>query len=176
MSRRHWIGAVVVTTAAVIGAPRLLSGAPRRASSLTVYKDADCSCCEPWVEHVRGAGQEVKVVEEPSYAALQKRKDELQVPSKLRSCHTGVLTVSGSGRARSYLIEGHVPADAIARLVAEQPDVLGLAVPGMPSGTPGMEWPSSKTEVGEYDVLAFSHGDVTHTFGRYPGRRRSAKS
>jgi hypothetical protein len=175
LSRRDWLATASASLLMVVAAPRLLRAARASVHSLTVYKDADCSCCDPWVEHLRSSGYRVDVIQEPSYEALQKRKDELRVPLAMRSCHTGVLTLGDPQGSGSYLIEGHVPADAVARLAAERPDVLGLSVPGMPSGTPGMEWSPSAKAAGEYDVLAFGPGDMTRVFGRFPGRRRAPK-
>lgn len=175
LSRRDWLAAATASLLMLVAAPRLVRAARASAHALTVYKDADCSCCEPWVEHLRTSGYRVDVIQEPSYEALQKRKDELRVPLAMRSCHTGVLALADPHGSRSYLIEGHVPAEAVARIAAEQPEILGLSVPGMPSGTPGMEWSPSTKAVGEYDVLAFGPGAVTRVFGRYPGRRRAPK-
>ncbi|MFC7518833.1 DUF411 domain-containing protein [Herbaspirillum sp. GCM10030257] len=96
--------------------------------SITVYKDANCGCCEGWVEHLRESGYRVKAVNSDDMQAVKKR---LGVPEKLASCHTGV--VDGSGQ----VIEGHVPANAVKKLIA-QPKVKGVSAPGMPLNAPGM--------------------------------------
>lgn len=96
--------------------------------AITVYKDANCGCCEGWVAHLREAGYQVRAIDSPDMAAIKKR---LGVPETLGSCHTGVVDKSGQ------VIEGHVPAAAVAKLIA-QPAVKGLAVPGMPMNSPGM--------------------------------------
>lgn len=109
-----------------------------------VWKDPSCGCCAGWVEHMRASGYTVEV-EEVSASDLQRMKDEMGVPRALTSCHTA--------RVGDYVVEGHVPAEAIDRLLAEHPAVEGLAVPGMPVGSPGMEVPGQPAE--HYDVVAF---------------------
>lgn len=96
--------------------------------SITVYKDANCGCCEGWVEHLRESGYKVKAINSADMSAVKKR---LGVPEKLASCHTGVVDASGQ------VIEGHVPAAAIQKLIA-QPKVKGVSAPGMPLNAPGM--------------------------------------
>jgi hypothetical protein len=96
--------------------------------AITVYKDPNCGCCGAWVEHLREAGYKVKAVDSDDMAAVKKR---LGVPENLESCHTGVVDASGQ------IVEGHVPATALAKLIAA-PAVKGVAVPGMPANAPGM--------------------------------------
>lgn len=96
--------------------------------SLTVYKDANCGCCAAWIEHLREAGYKVTAVNSTDMAGVKKR---LGVPEAQQSCHTGVVEASGQ------VIEGHVPAAAVAKLIAA-PSVKGVAVPGMPMNSPGM--------------------------------------
>lgn len=94
---------------------------------MTVHKDPDCGCCTAWADLAEEAGYEVTIVEDGDlYAA----KDRLGVPAALQSCHT--VEVDG------YVVEGHVPLEALARLLEERPDATGIAVPGMPAGSPGM--------------------------------------
>lgn len=114
-----------------------------QAASYTMYRDPQCGCCEAWADHVEhGMSAEISTVDRPDMAQL---KDELGVPAELRSCHT--MVVDG------YVIEGHVPGEAVARLLAERPEgVAGLAVPGMPIGSPGMEMGNRKQS---YQVIAF---------------------
>lgn len=107
---------------------------------ITVYKTAGCACCMKWVEHLRAAGFEVEAFNAKSLVAERKR---LGVPKELAGCHTA--TVAG------YVVEGHVPADQIRRLLSERPDAVGLSVPGMPVGSPGMEGPGGK----DFDVVLF---------------------
>lgn len=96
--------------------------------AITVYKDPSCGCCSAWIEHLREGGYKVKAVDSDDMAAVKKR---LGVPENLESCHTGVVDASGQ------IVEGHVPATALAKLIAA-PAVKGVAVPGMPANSPGM--------------------------------------
>ena len=96
--------------------------------AITVYKDPNCGCCSAWIEHLREGGYKVKAVDSDDMAAVKKR---LGVPENLESCHTGVVDASGQ------IVEGHVPATALAKLIAA-PAVKGVAVPGMPANSPGM--------------------------------------
>ncbi|MFC4174423.1 DUF411 domain-containing protein [Microvirga sp. GCM10011540] len=125
---------------------------------LVVTKDPNCGCCGAWVDHVRAAGFPVEVVESPEVNRLKVR---LGVPQSLASCHTA--EVGG------YVIEGHVPADAIKRLLAEKPHAKGLAVPGMPVGSPGMEVDGVENDT--YDVVLFG-AEGQRTFARYRGTRQ----
>ncbi len=126
---------------------------------MVVTKDPNCGCCTGWVEHVRAAGFNVEIVESPEVNRLKTR---LGVPEALASCHTA--EVGG------YVIEGHVPPDAIKRLLAEKPDGKGLAVPGMPVGSPGME--VEGTEPDTYEVILFGPSGQ-RTYARYTGNREA---
>lgn len=108
--------------------------------SITVHKDPNCGCCSGWVGHLRKAGFSVTAVDT---ARLDAIKTRLGVPSELAACHTAEMA--------GYVIEGHVPAAAIERLLVERPRATGLAVPGMPVGSPGMEGGTPET----YDVVLF---------------------
>ena len=109
---------------------------------ITVTKDPNCGCCNAWVDHLRSAGFAAETVDS---STLNRVKAKLGVPRDLASCHTA--EVDG------YVVEGHVPASAIRRLLAERPKAKGLAVPDMPIGSPGMELPGSLPE--EYTVFLF---------------------
>ena len=112
--------------------------------SVAVFKSATCGCCAKWNEHMSTAGYTVTSRDMTDMNAV---KDEHRVPSSLRSCHTAL--VGG------YVIEGHVPADVVAKLLAERPaGVVGIAVPGMPAGSPGME--SADGFKTPYQVMAFT--------------------
>ena len=111
--------------------------------TVTVYKSPTCGCCSRWVEHMREAGFEVVTHDVSDLSSV---KAEHGVPAEHESCHTAI--------AGDYVVEGHVPADLVRRLVEESPDVAGLAVPGMPRGSPGMEVPDGTKDT--YDVIAFS--------------------
>lgn len=106
----------------------LALGSAAHAANMTVYKSASCGCCAKWVEHVQNHGFTVKVVNVDDIMAV---KAKAGIPSKLASCHT---TMVGG-----YVVEGHVPAADIKKLLAEKPKAKGIAVPGMPMGAPGME-------------------------------------
>jgi hypothetical protein len=127
------------------------TGLPR----LTVTKDPTCGCCAGWTEHVRAAGFPVEIIETTE---LNRIKVRLGVPNNLAACHTA--EVDG------YVIEGHVPAAAIKRLLAERPQVKGLAVPGMPAGSPGMEVEGSEPEI--FEVIAFGPNGQS-VLGRFKG-------
>lgn len=116
--------------------------------AMTVYKDAYCGCCTLWVDHMRAAGYNVQTVDVANLGAV---KDQLGVARELGSCHTAVIG--------DYVIEGHVPATAVNRLLDERPQVRGLAVPAMPIGSPGMEVEGREPE--RYSVLAFGNGSNT---------------
>jgi hypothetical protein len=127
---------------------------PARAEALPtmrVSKDPSCGCCAGWVEHIRAAGFQVEVAET---ANLNRVKARLGVPQALASCHTGEIG--------GYVVEGHVPAGAVRRLLRERPGAKGLAVPGMPAGSPGMEG----GEPEEYEVILFGPAGQ-RVFGRY---------
>jgi len=135
----------------------LLRGAGAPAPAVTVYKTASCGCCGAWVAHLQAAGF---VTEVHDVADLQAVKTRLGVPQSLGSCHTA--TVGG------YVIEGHVPATDIARLLAQRPAAKGLAVPGMPLGSPGMEHGDRQEP---YRVLLWGAG-AARTFAEYPSAGR----
>ena len=121
----------------------LAAGLPADAPTLTVYKSPTCGCCTAWAEYMVREGFRVETEDVTDLAAV---KDSLGVPADLGSCHTGVVS---DGEAR-YVVEGHVPAEPVRRLLAERPAARGLAVPGMPIGSPGMEQGSLRQP---YDVL-----------------------
>jgi hypothetical protein len=110
---------------------------------MTVYKSPTCGCCAKWVEHMRKAGFDMTVNEVPNVGEV---KVAHHVPTDVASCHTAI--VGG------YVIEGHVPADVILQMLKEKPKIVGLAVPGMPVGAPGMEGDGSTKE--HYDIVAFT--------------------
>lgn len=121
--------------------------------TMTVYRDPSCSCCEGWIEHVTAQGLQAESIPTPDIDAL---KQQYGVPSNLASCHTAIMG--------GYVIEGHVPVEDIKRLLVDQPDVVGIAVPGMPIGTPGME---SGDRRDSFTVLSFDEQGNTHVFNHY---------
>lgn len=151
----------VVMGAAQIAGAFVLSRNSRAGETLprmTVNRDPACGCCGGWVTHVKAAGFPVNEVEAADLASLKTR---LGVPAALGSCHTAEIG--------GYVVEGHVPADAIKRLLAERPQARGLAVGGMPVGSPGMEVPGTPPE--SYDVVLFS-ADGQRVFARYRGTQQ----
>ena len=121
---------------------------------LTITKDPNCGC-SGWVEHIKAAGFPVEIVET---GEMNRMKARLGVPRHLAACHTA--------EVEAYVIEGHVPASAIRRLLVERPQIKGLAVPGMPVGSPGMEVEGTPPET--YDVIAFGPAGETR-FARFKG-------
>ena len=124
---------------------------------ITVTKDPNCVCCGAWVNHLEAEGFSVQVIET---AAINRVKARLGVPSELASCHTA--------EVEGYVIEGHVPAVVVRRLLAERPQAKGLAVPGMPVGSPGMEVAGAPADV--YDVVLFG-AFGQRVFARFEGAR-----
>ena len=146
--RRSVLAAVVLLTgAAVLGAQR---GTP---PSVDVFKTPTCGCCGKWVEHLRASGFRVNVTD---MADLSKIKAANGIPARLQSCHTA--TVDG------YVVEGHVPAQDVKRLLKERPAVAGVAVAGMPMGSPGME---VNNIVHPYDVMAFDKQGKSRLFASH---------
>jgi hypothetical protein len=123
--------------------------------SVTVYKTPYCGCCKGWITHMTRAGFSPKVVEVKDLAPIRARHG---VPFRLSSCHTALIG--------GYVVEGHVPPKDVARLLAERPKALGLTVPGMPIGSPGMEVPGGKTEAYETLLLLDATGR-TKVFARH---------
>jgi hypothetical protein len=122
---------------------------------ITVYKDPSCDCCSGWVQHLQHAGFTVKTIETSD---LKPVKTRLGVPNDLAACHTAQIG--------GYVIEGHVPAAALKRFLNDQPSAIGLAVPGMPVGSPGMEGGTAEP----YDVVMFGPGG-RRTYMRFVGDR-----
>ncbi|HEU4830065.1 MAG TPA: DUF411 domain-containing protein [Gemmatimonadales bacterium] len=118
---------------------------------ISVYKSPSCGCCKNWVEHVKAAGFTVEVHDVDNLSDI---KADAGVPASARSCHTAI--VGG------YAIEGHVPAATIQRLLEEKPAIAGIAVPGMPVGSPGMEVPGQPAD--KYDVVAFKADGSTSVY------------
>lgn len=118
-----------------------------------VFKSSTCGCCSLWAQHLQQNGFETRVTETDELASI---KAEYGVPRRLQSCHTAVVD--------GYVIEGHVPAADVHRLLRERPAVRGLALPGMPIGSPGMEF---GTTVQRYDVLTFDDQGRTSVFASH---------
>ena len=151
--RRAFLAAAVALSASIL-LPRRVWAQPAL-PAMTVYKSASCGCCKAWVEHARKSGFTVKAIDTEDLAGVKKN---LGVPDRLQSCHTVVVG--------SFLIEGHVPAADVKRLLVEKPAVRGLAVPGMPVGAPGMEQGDPKN-YDRYDVIAFTTAGATSVFAKH---------
>jgi hypothetical protein len=134
ISRREML---LTTAMALLATHRLRGQQPTR---VDVYKDPSCGCCGQWVAHLQRAGFATVVTD---VSSIETVKIKYHVPARLQSCHTAIVD--------GYVIEGHVPASDIRRLLKERPTIVGLAVPGMPVGSPGMEGASGKP----YNVVSF---------------------
>jgi hypothetical protein len=153
IDRRVLLGAGVAAGFGLRARAQGLPTLPR----MRVSKDPNCGCCALWIEHVRAAGFGVEVVDTGDLAPIKQR---LGIPAELAACHTAEIG--------GYAIEGHVPAAAIRRLLDERPAAQGLAVPGMPIGSPGMEVAGAPAEI--YDVILFAAGRQQR-FARFQGAR-----
>ncbi len=148
MNRRAFLGGV-------LAAPVVARLARADAPTLAVTKSPDCGCCGAWVDHMRKAGFEVEV-QDVTDEALTELKQRLGLSPEQTSCHTG--------RIAGYVIEGHVPAADVRRLLAERPVARGLAVPGMPVGSPGMEMGDMRDP---YDTLLIGPDGEASVFARH---------
>ena len=127
-----------------------------------VYKSKTCGCCGKWVEHLKQHGFSVRTTDVENVSDI---KEKYKVPSKLGSCHTGVVD--------GYVIEGHVPAGDICKLLADRPAARGLAVPGMPIGSPGMEQGERRDA---YETVLFTAEGSTQTFAEHGDRKPTASA
>jgi hypothetical protein len=150
MKRRHLLSAL----AAAVPAFSIPAFAAPTLPEVEVFRSPSCGCCGAWVEHIKAAGFSVKVTQVTDTTAARKR---LGMPDTYGSCHTA--TVGG------YLLEGHVPASEVKRLLAAKPNAVGLAVPGMPPSSPGMDVPGRKDR---YDVLLVTKQGGHSVFASYP--------
>lgn len=115
----------------------------QQAATITMYRDPGCGCCEEWAERARSAGYRVVVTDSADMPAIKRK---LGVPAELASCHTAIVG--------AYVVEGHVPLEAVRRLIETRPaGTKGIAVPGMPRGSPGMEMPDGTADA--FVVMAF---------------------
>ena len=149
--------AVTFVVAAVVLAPPVSSAQQKLAepkTPISVWKTRTCGCCTLWADHMRANGFDVKVQDVDNLEAI---KGKLGVSPALSSCHTA--------QAGRYVIEGHIPADVVRRLLKERPTTIaGLAVPGMPIGSPGMEVPGGQRQ--PYAILTFDRNGQTTVYER----------
>ena len=140
--------ALVLGVIAVAGQTTAAVGPTR----ITVYKTPTCGCCAKWVDHMKAAGFAPTVHDLPELSAIKAKHG---IPATLQSCHTAVVD--------GYVVEGHIPADVVQKLLKERPKLAGIAVPGMPMGSPGMEQGGMKDP---YDVLTFDAAGNTKVFAK----------
>lgn len=147
---------VLVGLPASVHANPLTPQTPLNADSLqmTVYRSPYCGCCEGWIDHLKQQGFQINDIKTEEIEAI---KQKYHVPDSLTSCHTGLIN--------GYVIEGHVPGDDIQRFLKEKPNTIGLTVPQMPVGTPGMEMGNKKDP---FSVLAFNKKGEVEVFKHYP--------
>ncbi len=129
---------------------------PAMAASVEMLMTSGCSCCHAWARHLRASGHTM-TVKKLSMGQITRAKLDAGIPAMSTACHTA--------RLDQYVIEGHVPVREIRRLLVERPDAIGLVVPGMPIGSPGMEAGSRRDA---YDVLLLKRDGTTEVFERYP--------
>lgn len=141
----------IIMAAFAISPISAFSKSPPSGTAITVYKSPTCGCCSKWVEHIQENGFQV-TNHDIDTSELTQIKKRYGVPDKLASCHTAIVN--------GYVVEGHVPADVINRLLSEKPKVVGIAVPGMPMGSPGMEGSYSEP----YDVVTFDKDGKTQVY------------
>ena len=156
--RRTVLGWLSTSTALSVTAGVAACQQASRVYDMQVSRDTGCTCCHVWTELMEATGRfRVTMVEAPDLLAF---KQKLGVPAGLRSCHTAVV--------ETQIVEGHVPAEDILRLLEQRPaGVRGIAVPGMPRGSPGMEQPNGLVD--PYEVIAFRTDERQSVFGRHGG-------
>lgn len=155
MQRRHFIA-----TAAALAAGTLAghAGAANKRPVVEVWKTPSCGCCHDWIAHLQANGFEVQA-HEVSDATKRDYRQRLGLADKFGSCHTALIG--------GYVLEGHVPAREIRRLLQEKPTAIGLAVPGMPVGSPGMDGPAYGGRKDAYDVLLVQRGGTSRVYQSY---------
>jgi hypothetical protein len=144
-------GLLAISAAVVLSVASGPAQGQQTRPTIVVYKSPACGCCQNWVEHMTAAGFDTRV---QNVEKIGEVKGTYGISEKLAACHTALVD--------GYVVEGHVPADVVKQLLAERPKVAGIAVPGMPIGSPGMEQPGSRPQ--PYDVLAFDRDGTTHVY------------
>jgi hypothetical protein len=138
----------------IVWAQRQSASAQAASPLVEVYKSPTCGCCSNWVEHMRANGFTVRTTD---LNDLTRIKAAHSVPVPVQSCHTALVN--------GYVVEGHVPAADVQRMLKEKPAIAGIAVGGMPMGSPGMESPYVKAE--SYDVMSFDKSGTTRVFAKH---------
>ena len=157
-TRRQWLAQAM---ACALAGPALAAYAAAP-TPVEVWKDPNCGCCQDWVDHMQAHGFAVTVHATGNNAV----RARLGLPQKLGSCHTAL--VGG------YVVEGHVPASDVRALLQQKPQALGLAVPGMPVGSPGMDGAVYGKRRDPYDVLLVARDGSTRVFKSYPGNQKES--
>jgi hypothetical protein len=150
-SKRRLVLGQLAALAAAIGAPAVRAASP---ATIEVWKSPTCGCCGKWVDHMKANGFAVTANDVGNLAGWRAKHG---MPSKYASCHTA--------RVGGFTLEGHVPAADVQRLLREHPNAIGLAVPNMPTGSPGMEVGNTRDA---YDVLLILRDGSARTFNHYP--------
>jgi len=135
---------MVLMTPVSLITPASLALASEPARAGTLYKNPECGCCDEYAQYLRNHGFQIEVIET---ATLDRLKEEHGVPAALGGCHTTLID--------GYVVEGHVPVGSIERLLTEHPQITGISLPGMPSGSPGMEGPRE----GPFEIMSFGKGE-----------------
>lgn len=152
MLRPRLVVVALLALMLVVGGVAETATKPALKEIVTVYKSPTCECCKKWVEHLKAAGFTVNVHDEANMVQV---KDDAGVPDAARSCHTA--------RVGNYVVEGHVPADLIVKMLDERPHIAGIAAPGMPVGSPGMERGDAKPP---YDIVSFTKDGKTENYAK----------
>jgi hypothetical protein len=160
-ARRAWLKtATSLASLAALGLISPVSWAQRKQSLVEVWKSPTCGCCNDWIIHLQKNGFSTKAFDEGNTA----KRRSVGMPSALGSCHTAVV--------EGFVIEGHVPAAEIQRLLKERPKALGLSVPQMPIGSPGMDGPEYGGQKDIYEVLLVNRDGKSRPYARYQGSQR----
>jgi hypothetical protein len=144
---------VPIAALAFVATAWLSAQTPAAKPQMTVYKSSTCGCCSNWVAHMKANGFDVKAIDVDD---IDKVKQEHGVPAAAASCHTALVN--------GYIVEGHVPADAVVKMLRDKPAIAGIAVPGMPMGAPGMEMPNGQKE--PYTIVSFDRSGKTAVYDR----------
>ncbi len=142
--RRLIFALMILMTPAYLVTPAYLALASEPARTGTLYKNPDCGCCDEYARYLRDHGFQIDVIET---ATLDRMKAEHGIPAELGGCHTTLI--------QGYVVEGHVPVGSIERLLNERPQIAGISLPGMPSGSPGM----GGAREGPFEIMSFGKGE-----------------
>ncbi len=156
MNRRKFLRTTLALAAGTLAGPGQAAQPARPV--VEVWKTPSCGCCKDWIKHLQAQGFEVQA-HDVSNAAKNEMRQRLGLAEQFGSCHTGLVD--------GYVLEGHVPAREIRRLLKDKPRALGLAVPGMPVGSPGMDGPAYGGLKDPYDVLLVQRGGTARVFQTY---------